>query len=146
MKQLLTFVLLLLASTGWTQDKASTTFATYDVFLDSKGEALAAWQFELTYDKDKVQIVGLEGGGRAPFPPDKPPRHDPKGLRAGRILVAAFTTAKDGLPTGKFRVARLHLRIIGKDDPDLSIKLITAATRGAKKITASITLTRREEQ
>ena len=106
--------------------------------IDAGQNELAAWQFELQYDPKNVTIVGIEGGNTEPFPPGKPPHYDPRGLRSGRIVVAAFTTKRTGRATGRIVVARLHLRIEGDWEPRLNAKLVAAARPGGKKINAAV--------
>ncbi len=114
-------------------DITSVRFQTADVFIDSGGRHLAAWQVEVRYDRKRTAIVGLEGGTGA-F--KEPPYYDPKGMETGRIIIAAFTTDDTLAPKGKNRVARLHLRIIGETRPQLTISLITAAEPGGNRIKA----------
>jgi len=115
------------------EDIGPVRFRTADVFIDSGGRQLAAWQIEVRYDKKQTAIVGLEGGAGA-F--KEPPYYDPKGMESGRIVIAAFTTNDNLAPKGKNRVARLHLRISGESRPDMAVSLITAAEPGGNKISA----------
>ena len=110
-------------------------FESAEIFVDSGGEALAAYQVEIRYDRQRVKIIGLEGGETRAF--REPPFYDPKGMAGGRIIVAAFTTDDSKAPERKSRVARLHLQVIGKLPVQLTIRLITAAKPGGERIQAS---------
>lgn len=133
-----TVVLLAMATTiVLCQEGRVIRFAAYDIVINSKGKELAAYQVEVSYDPKVVAVTGVEGGEKAPFSPGEAPYYDPKGLTQGKIVVAAFTTSRGQLPTTTFRVARLHLQVKGKAQPDLKIRLIVAGTRGAKRIDAT---------
>ena len=112
-------------------------FVPVDVWFDTGEQSLAAYQIEVRYDATRVDIVGLEGGEHPAF--TKAPYYDPRGLTGGRIVVAAFSTAKD-LPAGRVRLARIHLRVAGDEAPSLQGKLLTAGSTGARKITPTLTL------
>jgi hypothetical protein len=61
-----------------------------------------------------VGIEGGEGGEHAAYA--KPAYYDPAALApegGGRVILAAYSTAKD-LPTGRTRVARLHVMVEGR--------------------------------
>ena len=106
-------------------------FRVYDVVLHTGDRELAAWQIELQYDPDHVRIVGIEGDPR-------PPYYDRRGLSAGRIVIASFTTARDDLARGKVRLCRLHIRLTAADSPPPTARLITAATGTGAKFTARL--------
>jgi hypothetical protein len=115
----------------------AVTFEAMDLWIDSGGEPLAAYQVEITYDKSSVKIVGLEGGQTSAY--TNAPYYDRDGFDSGRIVVAAFTTDEDA-PKGRTRVARIHLAVAGKDEPDLAGKLMAAAKTGGKRITPEVEL------
>ncbi len=118
-------------------ESATPRFETRELVVDSRGAVgLAAWQVELKYDPAAVAIVGVEGGAAAPFGPDKPPFYDPKGLTAGRIILANLTT--DGkLRTGAQAVAKLHLRITAPGEPKIETKVVAAGTAAGARIKAT---------
>lgn len=91
-------------------ESASTRFGVVDVFVDSQGESLAAYQFEFKSETGHVKLVGIEGGDAEPF--KTPPYYDPAAMGQGRVILAAFST-DGGLPHGRSRVARLHVMIDG---------------------------------
>lgn len=111
-------------------------FETRELVVDSGRAGLAAWQVELTYDPAQVTIVGVEGGTAAPFGPDKPPFYDPKGLAAGRLVLANLTT--DAKPaSGAQTVARLHLRVTGAGAPKITAKVVAAGDATGKRLAAT---------
>ena len=112
-------------------------FANVDILVDPHGTSLAAYQLEFVADPKRVTLVGIEGGEHAAFV--QPPYYDPKALAGNRVILAALNTGKD-LPSGKTRVARLHLRIIGNDAPALSAKLVVAASSNDKTIPADVSV------
>ncbi len=112
---------------------AHVTFRTANIFIDSGREALAAYQVEITYDKEHVKIVGLEGGETGAF--SEPPYYDAAGMEGGRIVVAAFTSDDNKNPKGNTRVARVHLQFLGIPSVEFEIKLVTAAKTGGERIT-----------
>lgn len=126
-----------LAGTPTTQ--AAVRFAAVDVYVDSGEKPLAAYQFELTAKTGSFKIVGVEGGQHAAFAP--PPYYDPAALSRDRIIIAAFNTAAD-LPTGKTRVARIHVRITGNEDPEYVVKLTVAAAANGERLAATATWSR----
>lgn len=108
---------------GAARGKASVRFEAVDVFIESTAMPLAAYQFEFIAPKGAT-IVGVEGGESAAFA--KPPYYDAEALMQGRMIIAAYSL-DDELPSGKTRVARLHLRIEGEPDASFTVKMMTAA-------------------
>ncbi len=104
------------------QDEAR--FGWVDIHLDAgAGTELGAWQIELVDATGRSTIVGIEGGEHPAFA--EPPHYDPRAMAdSDRVVLAAFSTA-DVLPTGRTRVARIHVRTTGKADWKLT--LIAAA-------------------
>jgi hypothetical protein len=57
-----------------------------------------------------------------------------------RVIIGAFSTATaDKLPTGKTRVATIHLQTTGEQTVQCEAKVKTAATTNGKKITVTVT-------
>jgi hypothetical protein len=108
-------------------------FTAVDVYVDSP-KPLAAWQVEIRTD---ATIVGVEGGEPKAYA--EPPFYDPKALRGGRIVLAAFTTDA-APPSGRIRVARLHLQERGASE--LTAKDIVAAAPGGAKMDVKVELLR----
>ena len=113
-------------------------FLPLDVFVDSGEERLAAYQIEVTYDASRVKIVGIEGGEAEGF--REAPYYDRKGMTAGRIVIAAFVPDDDAAPSGRTRVARLHLRVEGDGELDCTVRLVTAARPGGGQIEPEVEL------
>jgi len=107
-------------------------FVAVDVYADSGGKGLAAWQIELDCDPAKAKIVGVEGG-------EKPPYYDPAALQGGRIILASFSTESHP-PAGRVLVARVHLQETGKTD--YAVKVMAAAAPGGERIEPKIDLVR----
>jgi hypothetical protein len=120
-----------------------TRFLAMDVFIDPKGEGLAAYQLEITAPAG-TKIVGVEGGEHPEF--RKAPYYDPKGIQRERLIVAAFSTAREtALPHGQTRVLTLHLESASTQIPKLEMNFkLTAATDG-HKISSDISLSERKE-
>jgi hypothetical protein len=116
------------AAEGW-------RFVAADVFVDSGREQMVAYQVEVSYDRARVKVLGLEGGEPRGF--KGAPHYDPAGMTGGRIVIAAFTTDDAGAPRGRSRIARLHLHVRGESFPKLGLRPVTAARPGGKKITVS---------
>lgn len=116
--------------------QAAVRFAAVDVCVDSGEKPLAAYQFELTAGTGSFRIVGVEGGEHTAFAP--PPYYDPAALSRDRIIIAAFNTGTD-LPTGKTRVARIHVQITGNEDPEYVVKLTVAAAATGEPLAATAT-------
>jgi hypothetical protein len=116
--------------------EAKVRFAPLHIYLDSGSYRLAAFQFELKAVAGQVKIVGVEGGEHLAF--QEPPYYDPAALAKDRIIIAAFNTGQD-LPTGKTRIATIHLQIIGDVEPQYELELTVAADADGGEITAEIT-------
>ncbi len=116
-------------------------FAPLHIYLDSGNKSLAAYQFELKAAAGQIKIVGVEGGQHKAF--KEAPYYDPAALANDRIIIAAFNTGRE-LPTGRTRIATIHLQIIGEAEPDYELKLTVAADADAKEIPAEITFEKGE--
>ena len=116
-------------------ENAGNRFVAVDVYVEAGDRKLAAWQVEIDTD-DRAAIVGVEGGEPAVY--RDPPTYDPAALKGGKIVLAAFT--KDEAPSGRVRVARLHLMESAK--VDLAGKLMAAGAPGGARFDAKVTLER----
>ena len=112
-------------------------FAAVDVYVDSGDEPLAAYQFELAAETGRIKIVGIEGGEHPAFA--DPPYYDPKAMSQDRVIIAAFHTG-DHLPSGRIRVARIHVQIDGNQEPDYVVRLFVAASADGEPIEATATV------
>jgi len=116
-----------------TLESTPSRFGTVDLFVDSAKQQLGAWQMEFKAKAGQIEIVGIERGDNADF--HDPPYYDPAALKSNRIVVGAFDLA-DQLPSGKIRVARLHLHISGSQKPVYAVNLVVAGDKEGKPITA----------
>jgi hypothetical protein len=113
----------------------SVRFAAVDVYVDSGHQPLAAYQCELNAVRGGIKIVGIEGGEPAAFA--EPPYYDPAAMMNDRVILAAFNTGKQ-LPTGKSRIARVHVQISGDAEPQYELKLEAAASSDGQRISATV--------
>jgi hypothetical protein len=126
------------------ESEPSARFAWVDVFIDTGDEPLAAYQFELLTEAGEIRIVGVEGGEHPAF--GEPPYYDPAALHGeGRIIIGAFDTG-DELPIGNTRVARVHVQIIGEQEPEFEVQLDAAASADGAEITATATAVQGERK
>lgn len=114
-------------------------YEAIDVFVDSGNQPLAAWQLELMSGTEGVEIVGIEGGEHPAFA--KPPYYDPRAMKNNRVILGAFNTGPgDGLPSGRSRVARVHVRLRGPGDRLWHTELTTSASADGTRIPAEIAI------
>jgi hypothetical protein len=116
-------------------ETTGSRFVAVDVYVEAGDRNLAAWQVEINTD-DRAAIVGVEGGEGAAY--RDPPAYDPAALQGGKIILAALTTGD--APTGRVRVARLHLMESTK--VELKGKITAAAAPGGARFDAKLTLER----
>jgi hypothetical protein len=142
-RRLLVAVLSLLCMTTMApargQDTAAVRFRPLDVYVDSGTRPLAAYQIEVAVVSGRGEIVGVEGGEHQAF--RAAPYYDPAALQGGRIIIAAFSTSAD-LPTGRTRVATLHMQESRTELPDYQAKLMVAASIDGHRIEAVASLKR----
>ncbi len=116
-------------------------FAALEIFLET-AEPLAAWQFELRESSGRMRVVGVENGESDVF--GDAPYYDLEAVSGGtadRIIVADYSlNAADELPTGRSRVATIHVRLQGAAVPDYVLNLVTAGGASGEPIQASIDL------
>lgn len=114
-------------------------FVAVDVMVDSGATGLGAWQIEFSGESSggAVELVGVEAGEHAAF--STPGYHDPEALSKDRVIVAAYALGKD-LPTGKTRIARLHLRVTGERDPEYKVEMMKAADAAGNEIKPTTTV------
>ena len=122
---------------------AAPVFRAVDVYVDSQDKPLAAYQLEVRAAPGSVKIVGIEGGEHQAF--TNPPAYDPKAMQKDRVILAAFSTnAVHDLPTGKTRVATIHVQAAANAPLDFSIRLEVAADPEGTVIRAKATLQERK--
>ena len=123
-----------------TQNLASpqrSRFAPVHIYIDSGNKPLAAYQFELKATVGRIKIVGVEGGQHAAF--KDAPYYDPAALANDHIIIAAFDTGSD-LPTGRTRIATVHLQVIGDSEPQYKLILMASADSEGRDIPAELSL------
>ena len=131
-------VLTLLPLVSAAQD--NSRFISVDIYIDSP-EPFAAWQFELAdAGTSGMVVVGVENGASGAF--DRAPYYDRQAVQTGtadRVMVAAYSLADVGdLPSGRVRIATLHLMVTGADEPRLDLRLVTAVTADGGDADAAI--------
>ncbi len=124
-----------------TETEASVRFAPVHVYIDSGRHSLGAFQFELRTIRGNVKIVGVENGEHKAY--KDAPYYDPAALANNRIKIAAFNTSGE-LPSGKSRVATLHLMITGSIEPQYKLDLTVSADGDAEEIPAEISFEKGE--
>ncbi len=110
-------------------------FEYIDIYVDSGDAPLAAYQFELSDASESIKIVGIEGGDHEAFA--IPPYYDPKALKNNRVIIAALSTADD-LPTGRTRVATVHVQVEVDVIPEITINLTIAGDVQGNEIDAEV--------
>jgi hypothetical protein len=114
-------------------EEGRSRFRAVDIYLDSKGAPLAAYQLELAITNMAAKIVGIEGGEHPAF--HDAPFYDLKAIQHERVIIAAFSTdSSDKLPGTRTRVATVHIQLTGVGEPAFSLKLQTAADSQGKTI------------
>jgi hypothetical protein len=124
-------------------DSKLIQFRAIDIFIDSKSRPLAAYQLEFKPIKGDVKIVGIEGGEHEKF--SSPPYYDPQAMQQERVIIAAFSTAPlSSLPTGRTRIATIHVQIVGDSEPEFVVAPSVLATSQGKAIEADVEVKARE--
>lgn len=125
-----------LALLGASVTSGETRFFPVEVRVAAGARPLAAYQIEVRYDGAALRIVGLEGGDElfrnAPY-------FDPRGMEAGRIVIASFTLDRNP-PTGTRRVARIHFQAVGAPDFPTEARLVLAADPEGETFSADVTI------
>lgn len=135
-----TFIMLLGVCGAGAQDaERNIRFSAVNVYVDAGQTPLAVYQVDLRASSGDVKFVGVEGGDHAAF--QKPPHYDPKAMQGNRVIIADFSTRPESeLPSGRVRVARIHVQISGNDRPTFNARLIAAAGPSRQAIKASVSV------
>ena len=115
-------------------------FAAWDLFIETD-QPLAAYQVELVDETGQSKIIGIEGNAALPF--GHPPYYDQEAAVNDRVILADFSTQTEGLPTGRVRVGRIHVKH-GDQAPQWRLRLMAAATVEGRNIRAGISLIKTE--
>ncbi len=146
MKKLRLIIAIFLAASGLAQTPAPNPvrFKAVDIFVDSGGKTLAAYQLEFKARNSGVRIVGVEGGEHPAF--RDAPYYDLKAIQHERVIIAAFSTeAADKLPKGRTRVATIHVQSVAGDNAGYELKLTVSADESGKKFEAKATCEERKQ-
>src|SRR4051794_364995 len=120
-------------------EQKTVRFCTVDIYLDSGTAALAAYQVEFSVTNGMGKIVGIEGAEHAAF--RNAPHYDPKAIQNERAIMGAFSLLPPAsLPSGRTRVATVHLMINGNAAAQYELKVQAAADAQGNKVTAIGTL------
>lgn len=116
-----------------------SAFTALEIWLDTGDRPLAAYQLEMAATAGEVKIVGIEGAAPGSVFAE-PPYYDPAAMQSERIIIADFSTAAPGtLPAGRFRIATIHLQVVGDIEPAFETKLTVAADADGNAIEAHLT-------
>jgi hypothetical protein len=129
-----------------TAQPRASYFTTVDLFVVSD-TPVAAWQVELTERRGAMQIVGIERGDDATF--RDPPYYDRVALEGAsdRIVLASFSLSDAAqLPSGRVRIARVHVRMTGATAPDYEARLVAAGTADGRPIDARLNIETQTER
>ena len=110
-------------------------FLNVAIYVDAGAKSLAAWQLEFLVRAGDVEVVGVEGGEHAAYA--DPAYYDPSALREDRLVLAAFDTGAN-VPTGRTRVATLHLMVRGAAAAEFDVRLVVAADRDGRSFDAAV--------
>lgn len=120
-------------------DRGQSRFEAVAIYLESE-EPVAAWQFELGDSSGRMRVVGVENGDSAAF--DGAPYYDLQAVSEGeadRIIVADYSLSPaDELPTGRSRIATIHVQLQGSAEPDYTVSLMAAGGEDGEPVPASI--------
>ncbi len=154
MRRFTAFILagLVVVAAGWaapddTPHRRPDTTLRFDavhVFIDSGSTPLAAYQLSLLATTGNVRIVGIEGSGHHAFA--KPPYYDPVAIQGDRVIIGAFSTANvDSLPTGRTRIATIHVQVTG-GQAEYDAQLTVSAGSDGHVIPGRLTLVTESQQ
>ena len=143
MNRLLIFLVCWFATSLFAQQSSDGNslirFRTINILVDSGNTPLAAYQLECFATNGIVKITGIEGGEHSAF--SQAPHYDPKAMQHDRVIIAAFNTAPPNqLPTGKTRVATVHVAIYGNAEPEFNVRLVITAKSDGAPIHAKATI------
>ena len=147
MKRLLLTSILLFAgfSTLASDVLSSPRFIALDIYLQSD-EPIAAWQFNLADRDGRFKIVGIESGDSAAY--QRAPYYDREAINLGqsdRIVIANYSLADaDDLPTGRMRLATVHLVQEERNEINVNLELVNATNYNGTTTKASISWAERK--
>lgn len=144
-KQLMVLAACLMIATSVSAGERSGTqavrFSVVNIIVDAE-EPFAAWQFELTERRGRMTIVGVENGSSAAY--SDAPFYDREAIRLGtadRVIVADYSLAPAAsLPSGKIRIASIHVRLSGSAEPEYQLRLMALADSTGQPMDAQISM------
>ncbi|MCX6929850.1 MAG: hypothetical protein NT154_42555 [Verrucomicrobia bacterium] len=125
-------------------EEGRSRFCAVDIYVDSGSTPLAAYQLEFAATNGVAKIVGIEGGEAPAF--HQPPFYDPKAIQHERVVIASFSTATAGLPTGKTRIATIHYQTTDTQPPQFALRLQTAGDMQGNKLSVKASFEERKTQ
>ena len=126
-------------------DESHGSFRVVDIYLDSKGASLAAYQVTISVTNADAKIVGIEGGEHQAF--RQPPVYDPRAMQRERVIIAAFNTGSaNELPNGKTRVATIHFQTHSNKPLQCIVNPNTAGNPDGTKIAVQATWEERKNK
>jgi hypothetical protein len=128
----------LLCAAEWVREESQQDgvirFAAVDLFIDSDETPLAAWQVELHATRGSVRIVGIENGEHPAFS-DSPPYYDPDAMMQDRVILAQYSLARsDHLPSGRTRIATVHVQFDGDQPTDFALTVEAACDERGRRV------------
>lgn len=125
------------------QESSPVRFCAVDIYLDAGSTPLAAYQVDFSITNGVGKIVGIEGGEHQAF--RSAPHYDPKAIQNEHVIIAAFSLLPaNGLPSGRTRVATVHLMIHGYVDPKIEVRVQVAGDVQGNKFAAVATVEKKE--
>lgn len=118
-------------------------FAAVHVIVDAGEESLGAYQIDVRAVGGDVKVVGVEGatadeGGKRASAFARAPYYDPKAMMGERVVIGDFSL-HEGLPSGRVRVATVHVRIAGDRPARFEARVMAAADGEGQRIEATVT-------
>jgi hypothetical protein len=122
---------------------AGVRFAALHVIVDAGEAPLGAYQVEVRAVEGDVKVVGVEGAtaderGALAAAFTRAPYYDPAAMMGERVVIGDFSL-DDALPSGRVRVATVHVRIAGDAAPRFEARVMAAADGQGKRIEATVT-------
>jgi len=119
--------------------ESATSFRAVDIFVDSGNQPLAAYQLTFRSTNGSIKIVGIEGGEHSAFA--EPPYYDPQAMQKDHVIIAAFNTGNtDQLPSGRTRIATIHVGVQTGQSPVYTVQVNAAAGTDGKRISVKVNL------
>ncbi len=114
-------------------------FVAVDIYLQAD-EPIAAWQFNLADRNGSFRIVGVESGDSTAY--QRAPYYDREAINLGqsdRVVIANYSLDDEAaLPSGKFRLATVHLVQQSEDELNINLELVNASNYDGGTSKASI--------